>query len=1047
MVVWPRMAGALTLAIVLAGATAARAAEPLKSAAEIRAMTDEERNDAAAVAARELLQHVEQQHGTRAAETAEALERLARALARANRYDARGKEERLAVAERALAIRYELDDQSSMALAWSHYVVGLVRNFGLDPEPGIEHFGKALRIAEGHLGKGHPETEVYLRELGAALYDAGRYRDAIDVSELHREVAVAKHGGGHSKTLSAYYNLALSHHDLGELDIADRQLLNAENILALQESANAQDLVWVRSLRGTILTRQGRLAEAQRHYQRTLELAQETLGHESPEAIELENALSRALIDIGDYDRASDLLSSALQRYDDKPLDATACSVLYNLGSARYAIGDVAGAKALFERLITNGPEAVDLDHPVWGDFHNAYAAVLAETGDLAGARRHVDRAVALGREMGEETFEFAETLTHSGALSIAEGRPDVALEQLDRALRVIKRIAGGNPRYHDARSDLAEAFFASGRRAEAFDAAVAGAREATEFDRATIAMLARRQAVARAVRPRRARDLALGMVVASPDAAPSWKKAAYELLLRSRSIVFDEMARRQRRWSDTDDPGTRERFEELTEARSRVSNLFMIGPRGGDPFHSSLLEAEQARVERLENELAATGHPVLLPGDVPDFDSVKASLDAGTALVSFTRYGKRTGQGRKRTPHYAAAVLRRDDAAPAWLDLGPASNLERAIAEWLATMAPANVDALGEAGYRDAARELYRLLWAPLGDRLSDVDTVYVVPDAAIHLVSFAALPAGDEYLLESGPAFHYLTAERDVVPLDLDGEIQVAGLLLVGDPAFNASGKGEADPQAYRSAGPDCSSFRGHKFTRLPGSRQEARAVKRLWTEAFDEDVVELTGTAATEHRVKSRASGRRVLHLATHGFFLGEECVETGGGYRGIASMSPARRRDDAVVSRVGNPLLLSGLALAGANHRTARGAAGKEDGVLTAEEVGTLDLRGTELAVLSACRTGTGSVTEGAGMFGLRRAFLLAGVRTVVTSLWDVEDRSAGVWIEKLYRERLLAGKSIPEAMRLAALHVLETRRAAGLDTHPFFWAGWVAVGRN
>ncbi len=96
-------------------------------------------------------------------------------------------------------------------------------------------------------------------------------------------------------------------------------------------------------------------------------------------------------------------------------------------------------------------------------------------------------------------------------------------------------------------------------------------------------------------------------------------------------------------------------------------------------------------------------------------------------------------------------------------------------------------------------------------------------------------------------------------------------------------------------------------------------------------------------------------------------------------------------------------------------------------------------------MSACRTGAGSVTEGEGMFGLRRAFLLAGAQTVVTNLWDVEDRAARIWIERLYSERFVAKRPMPEAMRSASLHVLDMRRKAGLDTHPFYWAGWLAVG--
>ena len=204
-------------------------------------------------------------------------------------------------------------------------------------------------------------------------------------------------------------------------------------------------------------------------------------------------------------------------------------------------------------------------------------------------------------------------------------------------------------------------------------------------------------------------------------------------------------------------------------------------------------------------------------------------------------------------------------------------------------------------------------------------------------------------------------------------------------------------------------------------------------------------MSGARATEGAVKKAMTGRRVIHLATHGFFLGGSCKPGNEAYRGIGTMSPRRRPEKIAASRISNPLLMSGLVFAGANRRASSEGVDWEDGILTAEEVGTLDLRGVELAVLSACETGAGSVTEGEGMFGLRRAFLIAGARTVVTNLWNVEDRAARVWIERLYRERFLAQRSMPEAMRSASRHVLEMRRKADLDTHPFYWAGWLAVG--
>jgi CHAT domain-containing protein len=141
---------------------------------------------------------------------------------------------------------------------------------------------------------------------------------------------------------------------------------------------------------------------------------------------------------------------------------------------------------------------------------------------------------------------------------------------------------------------------------------------------------------------------------------------------------------------------------------------------------------------------------------------------------------------------------------------------------------------------------------------------------------------------------------------------------------------------------------------------------------------------------------------------------------------------------------NPLLRSGLALAGANRRDEAGE-GAEDGILTADEVAAMDLGGVEWAVLSACDTGIGETRAGEGIFGLRRAFLVAGARTVLTSLWTIRDEVVRAWSGALYHSRFHDGLDTAAAVQRADRRLLETRRAAGESTHPFFWAAFVAAG--
>jgi CHAT domain-containing protein len=141
---------------------------------------------------------------------------------------------------------------------------------------------------------------------------------------------------------------------------------------------------------------------------------------------------------------------------------------------------------------------------------------------------------------------------------------------------------------------------------------------------------------------------------------------------------------------------------------------------------------------------------------------------------------------------------------------------------------------------------------------------------------------------------------------------------------------------------------------------------------------------------------------------------------------------------------SPLLLSGLALAEANRRSDT-TPHEEDGILTAEEVASLDLRGVEWVVLSACDTGTASSLGGEGVLGLRRAFHTAGASALVISLWPVQDSAAREWMRSLYGHRLSGGTATAQAVQAATLDVLRSRRAQGRSTSPFFWAAFVASG--
>jgi CHAT domain-containing protein len=206
---------------------------------------------------------------------------------------------------------------------------------------------------------------------------------------------------------------------------------------------------------------------------------------------------------------------------------------------------------------------------------------------------------------------------------------------------------------------------------------------------------------------------------------------------------------------------------------------------------------------------------------------------------------------------------------------------------------------------------------------------------------------------------------------------------------------------------------------FAQLGGTAQEARSIQLLFPDASL-----LSGPQATEAALK-RTVGPRVLHIATHGFFLGEP-----------ATVNSATRGINAT-PQIANPLLRSGLAFSGANLR--RGDS-NEDGILTALEASGLNLWGTKLVVLSACDTGVGEVRNGEGVYGLRRAFVLAGAESLVMSLWPISDYTTRTLMTNYYRN-LKQGMGRGEALRQVQLGMLKRNP----NLHPFYWANFIQSG--
>ncbi|HET9830084.1 MAG TPA: CHAT domain-containing tetratricopeptide repeat protein, partial [Vicinamibacterales bacterium] len=654
-------------------------------------------------------------------------------------------------------------------------------------------------------------------------------------------------------------------------------------------------------------------------------------------------------------------------------------------------------------------------------------AVVALQRGALSVARKDVDEAETIYRrgKAAQDPSYLANVVVVRGDIEMRERNYRSARDAFDEARALRDRIFGpSHPLSARSRASIATADFALGNHPEAIETALDAERISREYSQSTIRFLPERQAMTFAAQRPHSLDLALSTVAGghADDITP-----IVDAVVRSRGVVLNELAARAHDQKATNSAlGTA-----LLKARQRYANLAMRSLDGSDPTLLKLLDEARREKEQAERALVEEGREDSANRTIDvGIRDVQDALPENSAIVAFSRYERTADASKPTRPAYMVFVIKHDEPSIRAFSLGSAQTLDDLVNAWrVQARAPA-----AEQAYAEAALRLRRRIWDPIAPMLSGATRVFIVPDGSINFVTFAALPgAGGKYLLETGPQFHYLTAERDLIRPETTTANK--GLLAIGGAAFD----GAPAARAVASLRSSCVQSGSLQFPDLPGTRDEILEVARIWRATGDTTTL-LSGAQATKRATIRALANRRVVHLATHGFFLDDRCRPSVPSTRAVGGLVSSSARARAVET---SPLVLSGLALAGANNAAKRPAA--DDGILTAEEVASLDISGTEWVVLSACDTGLGEIAVGEGVVGLRRAFHIAGARTVIMSLWSVEDQSARAWMRELYNARFTRHLTTSDAMRAAALRVLAERRSRGESSHPFYWAGFVAVG--
>ena len=957
----------------------------------------------------------------------------------------------LAIAEKALGT-----DHTGVALTLDNlaaYYTSLGNYSKAEPL-----YRRSLAIMEKALGPDHPDVAAVLNNF-AKYYDSlGSYSKAEPL--LLRSLAIMEKalGPDHPDVAIVLTKLGMFYNSLGNNAKAEPLLLRS---LAIAEKALGPDHPDVAAVLNDLATYYDSLesySKAEPLYRRSLAIMEKALGPDHPDVAFILDNIGALYSSLGDNVKAEPLLlrSLAIKEKTLGPDHPDVAYVLNNLGEIYNSLGDNAKAEPLYRRSLAIMEKALGPDHPRVAVTLNSLGMLYSSLGDIAKAEPLLLRSLAITEKaLGPDHPRVAFALNSLGMFYIFFSRNNAKVEPLLlRALAITKKAL--DPDHTGVSSilnNLALFYAKTDRYKKAYDLFKQAQILDEKLIERNMSLTSEKQKLIFLSMINRNMMLLFNLVNLHKTQITYSKKIALDIWLKRKGVILKAQKKIQEAIFYSDDPEAIKISQTLAQARSRLSNLTFLSPEKENTknYKQKMTDIEND-IQALEGKLSKISQTFALEQKISDTDSEKVAnaLPNNTALIEFVRIKKLNFKAKRKVKKwnndiYLAFVLHAGKGdKPELIDLGDASQIDFSISIL-------KTDINKKSSMTDIlSRGLYDLVFAPLKNSLGDVTEIFISPDSNLNLIPFEILQEPDgKYLIENYQ-FNYLTAGRDLMGF---GQIkEKAGkVLLIGDPDFdlNAEDKGAilkkmgVDNSEQRLSAKRSIDMRDLKFKRLPGTKKEVESIYSL----FGKEKSRLyTGKNALEKVLKQKEPPS-ILHLATHGFFLTDaEPVNFNDDFqRGVLNSFSGNIGQPGKRIKIQNPLLRSGIALAGANNSLISNNLQENDGIVTAEKILGLNLRGTDMVVLSACATGLGEVKSGEGVYGLRRAFIRAGAKSIVMSMWSVPDKETQELMTEFYKNIIDRKMSRNKALRQAALKQMKITKERYGEYNPFYWGAFVFLG--
>jgi tetratricopeptide (TPR) repeat protein len=835
---------------------------------------------------------------------------------------------------------------------------------------------RALAINQKVLGAESLATTTSLGHLGNLYSAMGDYAKAESYDEQALAISQKLFGPEDPTTATALGNLAIIYIQTGEYAKAEPLL---QQVLAIREKALGSEHPYIgQSLQalGTLYSQMGDYARSESFYQRALAVQEKNPGPESPDIAITLGGLGMLYMDMGDYNQALPLYLRALKIQEKVfgPEHPALANTAGKIAALYEKTGHFAQADLMDQRVLEIDEKSLGPEHPETAIAMLNLGVLYERLGDLPKAESFDKQALAIQEKvLGPEHPDLSAGLNNLASVYIKMGEYTNAEPLLLHALAIDDAVlAPDNPKRATHLANLATLYF----DLQNTNASLEYADKAEESSLGMLDNILSFTSEQERLNYEAQNDPYV--LFASLNDAPRVTLA----VLRHKGVVLDSLLEDRLVAEASQNPEDRALIERLGPARQKLTQLLMTVPK--DLSTETLRTRAETRdklsrqVEQLEGALAqnVAGFGHARRALTVTAEEVQKAIPPQTTLVEFIRYHHYLGR-QHWEDRYGAVVLA-SKGEPKWICLGAAAAIERNVI--LCQRLVRDREGNDESLLSSALHRLYMQIWEPIQTILpADGKTIIISPDASLNFVSFATLLTTDDKFLAEKYSIRYVASGRDLLLEPLKSSSQ--DMVIFAAPDYVAGGE-ISSPET------------GVQLLPLPYFAKNAAELETE-VKVWNWPVRIYSGADATETRLRAVHSPR-ILHFSTHGFFL----PETMGGparfsFPGL--MTDSKGLPQQVILK--NPMYRSGIALAGAQVTLDAWKRGEtpptdSDGILTAEEVGDLDLRGTWLVVLSACDTGIGEPRSGEGVMGLRRGFVQAGTQNLLMSLWPVFDVPSG-----------------------------------------------------